>query len=183
MNEHPDLEVDVYGLLAEFERPEDLVEAARGIRAQGYRMIEAFTPFPVEGLPEALGAGPSRVPAIILLGGLTGGIAAYLMQWYAAVIHYPVNVAGRPMHSWPAFIPITFEMTVLGAALAAVGGLLFFCRLPQLHHAVFNVPDFALASNDRFFLAIESRDLQFELQATGQALEAFRPKVITMVPF
>jgi hypothetical protein len=105
------------------------------------------------------------------------------MQWFSAVVHYPINVAGRPLHSWPAFIPITFEMTVLGAALAAIVGLFLLCGLPQPHHAVFNVPEFALASNNRFFLAIEARDPRFDLRTTSEALERYRPKVITMVPF
>jgi hypothetical protein len=183
VNEQPANEIDLYGLLAEFERPEDLVHAARGVREQGYRCVEAFTPFAVEGLAEALGADRSRVPAIVLAGGVIGGIGAYFMQWFSAVVHYPINVGGRPLHSWPAFIPITFEMTVLGAALAAIVGLLVLCGLPRPYHAVFNVPEFALASNNRFFLAVEARDPRFDLHTTSEALERYRPKVITMVPF
>ena len=124
-DEHPVTPSDeVYGLMAEFEHPEDLIEATRGAYEQGYRMMEAYTPFPVEGLAEALGFYRNRVPRTVLLGGVIGGFLGYFMQWYSAVIDYPINVGGRPLHSWPAFIPVTFETTVLGAALAAVVGML-----------------------------------------------------------
>ena len=122
----------IYGLMAEFESPEDLIEATRGAYDQGYRMMEAYTPFPVEGLAEALGFHSNRVPRTVLLGGLVGGLSGYFMQWYSAVIAYPLNVGGRPLHSWPAFIPVTFELTVLGASLAAVVGMLAMNGLPRL---------------------------------------------------
>jgi hypothetical protein len=173
---------DVYGLMAEFETPEDLIEATRGAYEQGYRMMEAYTPFPVEGVAEALGFHRNRVPRMVLTGGVVGGLTGYFMQWYSAVVDYPLNVGGRPLHSWPAFIPVTFEMTVLGAALTAVVGMLAMNGLPRLHHPVFNVPGFVLASNDRFFLSIQARDPLFDPAATRELLATFHPKVITVVP-
>ena len=173
----------IYGLMAEFESPEDLVEATRGAYDQGYRMMEAYTPFPVEGLAEALGFHRNRVPRIVLIGGVIGGLARFL---HAVVLggrsHYPLNVGGRPLHSWPAFIPITFELTVLGASLAAVVGMLAMNGLPRPHHPVFNVPGFVLASNDRFFLSIQARDPRFDPATTREFLATFHPKVISVVP-
>jgi hypothetical protein len=173
----------IYGLMAEFESPERLLEATRGAYAQGYRKMEAYTPFPVDGLAEALDFHRSRVPAIVLGGGLLGGLSGYFMQWYSAVVSYPINVGGRPLHSWPAFIPITFEMTVLGAALAAVLGMLALNGLPRPHHPVFNVPGFELASNNRFFLSIQARDPLFDPEQTYRTLAEFNAKVITVVPW
>jgi hypothetical protein len=173
---------EVYGLMAEFVSPEDLLEATRGAYERGYRMMEAYTPFPVEGLAEALGFTRNRVPRVVFAGGLVGGCLGFFMQWYSAVIDYPINIAGRPLNSWPAFIPITFEMTVLGAALAAVVGMLTMNGLPRPYHPVFNVPDFALASNNRFFLSIQTRDPLFEAEATVAMLGEFHPKSITPIP-
>jgi hypothetical protein len=172
----------IYGLMAEFESPEDLIEATRGAYDEGYRMMEAYTPFPVEGLAEALGFHRNRVPRIVLIGGVIGGLSGYFMQWYSAVISYPLNVGGRPLHSWPAFIPVTFELTVLGASLAAVVGMLAMNGLPRPHHPVFNVPGFVLASNDRFFLSIQARDPRFDPATTREFLATFHPKVISVVP-
>jgi Protein of unknown function (DUF3341) len=172
-----------YAIMAEFESPEQVLEATRGAYGQGYRMMEAYTPFPVEGLAEALAFHHSRVPAIVFSGGVLGGLTGYFMQWYTAVIDYPINVGGRPLHSWPAFIPITFEMTVLGAALAAVLGMLALNGLPRPHHPVFNVPEFALASNNRFFLSIQARDPLFDPEKTYRTLAQFNPKAITVVPY
>ena len=133
----------------------------------GYRNVEAYAPFSVEGLAEALGFARNRVALITLLGGILGGAGIYFLQWYSAVIDYPINIGGRPLHSWPAFIPATFECTVLGAALAAFFGMLILNGLPRLHHPVFNAPDFDLATRNRFFLCIEAADGR--LRARGDA--------------
>jgi len=172
-----------YAIMAEFDSPDHLLEATRGAYERGYRMMEAYTPFPVEGLAEALAFHHSRVPAFVFFGGLLGGLTGYFMQWYSAVISYPINVAGRPLHSWPAFIPITFEMTVLGAALSAVVGMLALNGLPRPHHPVFNVPEFVLASNNRFFLSIQARDPLFDPEETSRMLASLQAKVITVVPY
>jgi hypothetical protein len=167
--------------MAQFDDPEHLVQAARGAYERGYRSMEGYTPFPVSGLAEALGYERNRVPAVVLTGGVVGGVIGYFMQWYSAVVDYPINVGGRPLNSWPAFIPITFEMTVLGAAFAAVLGMLFMNGLPRPHHPVFNVPEFVLASNDRFFLSVQARDPLFDLEATQRMLSEFRPTKITVI--
>jgi Alternative complex III, ActD subunit len=174
---------ELYALLAEFESPEKLLEATRAIYAEGYRWMEAYTPFPVDGVAEALGPRSNRVPPIVFGGGLIGGLTGYFMQWFSAVVHYPINVGGRPLHSWPAFIPITFEMTVLGAALAAVVGMLALNGLPRPYHPVFNVPDFVLASSNRFFLSIQTRDPRFDRESTYLMLERFEPRRIHEVPY
>ena len=145
---------NLYGLMAEFRTPEELLDAARKAREAGYRRIEAYSPFPVEGLAEATGMKRNWVPPIVLAGGLAGGIGGYFMQWYSAVVSYPINSGGRPPHSWPEFIPVTFELTVLIAALAGVLGMLFLNGLPRLTHPVFNVREFDLASRNRFFLCL-----------------------------
>ncbi|MEP7097281.1 MAG: DUF3341 domain-containing protein [Dokdonella sp.] len=173
MNPQPIL--PAYGLIAEFADDRALVDAAKRAHAEGYRNIDAYAPFSVEGLSEALGFRKDRVALIALLGGVLGGASVYFLQWYTAVIDYPINSGGRPLHSWPAFIPATFEMTVLGAALAAFFGMLILNGLPKLYHPIFNAPGFDLASRDRFFLCIESRDPRFEMQETRQFLERLAP--------
>ncbi len=171
----------VYGLLAEFEDPNALVAAARRARQQGYRRMDAYSPFPIEELGEAIGAHDSRLPLIVLIGGLIGCIGGYLLQYWVAAIAYPVNVGGRPFHSWPAFIPVTFECTILGASLAAVLGMLGLNGLPQPYHPVFNVPRFALASRNRFFLCIEARDPRFHIEETRRFLETLSPREVTTI--
>ena len=171
----------VYGLIAEFDRPEDVVEATRRAYERGYRMMEAYTPFPVEGLTEAMGYHRNRVAPVVLIGGIIGGLGGFFMQWYSAVVHYPIDVGGRPFNSWPAFIPVTFECTILGAALAAVLGMLALNGLPMPYHPVFNVARFALASRNRFFLCIEARDRQFDLDATRSFLESLGPREVSVV--
>ena len=146
-----------YGVIAEFRSGEALLAAARAMRGAGIDGIDAYSPLPVEGLAEAVGMRRNGVPAAAFAGGVAGGAGTYLMQWYAAVVSYPLNVGGRPLHSWPAFVPAAFEMAVLGAALAAVLAMLIGNRLPALRHPVFGAPDFSLASRDRFFLC--ARDL------------------------
>ena len=165
----------LYGLMAEFEEHQQLLEAARKAYATGFRRMDAFSPFPVEELAESIGYEFTLVPLWTLVGGMTGGLGGYFMQWYAMARLYPLNVGGRPQNSWPNFIPITFELTVLVAAISAFVSMLILNRLPQPHHPVFNVPEFRRASIDRFFLCIEVDDPKFERQATASFLESLRP--------
>jgi hypothetical protein len=171
----------IWGLLAEFDDLSELVKAVRGTREAGYRRFDAFTPFPVEEVAEAMGLRHNRLPLIVLLGGLAGGLGGYLLQYWTSVVDYPINVGGRPFHSWPAFVPNTFETTVLGAALAAVLGLLALSGLPMPYHPVFNVPRFALSSRDRFFLCIEAADPRFDRDGTRRFLERFVPRQVSEV--
>ena len=143
--------------------------------------MDAYSPFPIEELHEALGAEKNRLPLIVLIGGILGGLSGYALQYWVAAIAYPINVGGRPFHSWPAFIPVTFECTILAASLAAVLGMLALNGLPTPYHAVFNVPRFALASRNRFFLVIESTDAKFALEQTRRFLETLSPREVTTV--
>ena len=171
----------VYGLMAEFEDPNTLVAAAAQAREAGYRRMDAYSPFPIEELHEALGSHHSKLPLIVLIGGVVGCLGGFLLQYWASAIAYPLNVGGRPFNSWPAFIPVTFECTILGAALSAVLGMLALNRLPMPYHPVFNVPRFALASRNRFFLCIEARDRKFDLEATRAFLESLKPREVSTV--
>jgi hypothetical protein len=171
----------LYGLMAEFDRPEDLLAAAKRAYQEGYRRLDAFTPLPVEGLAEAVGFHKSRLPLIVLIGGLVGCVGGFSLQYYGMAVNYPLNIGGRPLNSWPAFIPITFEMTILFAALACVFGLLALNGLPTPYHPVFNAPRFELASRDRFFLVIKARDRKFHPEKTKQFLAELHPKDIADV--
>jgi len=173
---------DIYGLLAEFKDPAALTEAARAAHGAGYRRMDAYTPIPVEGLSQALGMTHTRLPMVTFFGGLLGALAGYALQYYVSALAYPLNIGGRPLHSWPAFIPVVFETTVLGAALTAVLGMLAFNGLPRPHHPLFNVPEFKLASRDRFFLCIEARDRQFDVERTRDFLERLSPQQLWEVP-
>ncbi len=160
----------IYGVMAEFDDPTAVVAATRRAYEEGYRRMDAYSPYPIEALSEAVGPHKERLPLIVLIGGIVGLIGGYAMQYYVAAINYPINVGGKPLHSWPAFIPITFETTVLGAAMAAIFGMLALNGLPEPYHPVFNAPNFALATRDRFFLVIESRDPKFDREATSSFL-------------
>lgn len=162
----------IYGLLAEFNSADELVAAVRRTHAEGYRHMDTYSPFPVEGVADKLGLPRTSVPLIVLIGGVLGGLTGYFMQYYLATIYYPINVGGRPLHSWPSFIPITFELTVLFAGLFAAVGMLALNGLPMPHHPVFNVPRFALVTRNRFFLAIEATDPQFDRTTTRQFLQS-----------
>jgi hypothetical protein len=172
-----------YGLLAEFDSPAALVHAAHSAHEQGYRRLDAYSPFPVEGLSEALGFRRTRMPLVMFVGGLVGCVGGFLMQYWISVIAYPINIGGRPLNSWPSFIPVTFELTVLISALSGVFGLLGLCGLPQPYHPLFNVPRFAHATRDNFFLCLEAADPKFDLQATRQFLEGLRPRWVLEVPW
>ena len=171
----------IFGLLAEFASAQDLLTATRQAHEKGYRHMDAFSPFPIDELAEALGFHRTRLPILVLVGGILGGVGGYFMQYYTAVIDYPINVGSRPLHSWPAFIPITFEMTILGAALFAVLGMLALNGLPMPYHPVFNVPRFALASRDQFFLCIEATDPQFDREGTKSFLTGLQPREVPEV--
>ena len=170
-----------YGLMAEFDNPSDAVAAARRIHEEGYTKTDAFSPYPVEELSEAIHAHRTKMPLIVLIGGILGGSLGYLMQFYLATVYYPINVGGKPLHSWPAFIPITFECTVLGAALFAVFGMLALNGLPEPYHPVFNAPNFALASRDRFFVLVQSIDPKFDRERTATLLQSLGPREVTDV--
>ena len=168
----------IYGLMAEFATPEQLLEAAQHTHDAGYRRIDAFAPFPIEGLAHAVGFHRSRLPLVVLLAGIVGGCSGFFLQYYAAAVSYPLNVGGKPYNSWPMFIPVTFEMTILFASLAAVFGMLAMNGLPTPYHPVFNVRRFALASRDRFFLCIKARDPMFDPDLTRNFMMTLNPREV-----
>lgn len=162
----------LHGLLAEFDSAQTLLTAVEHMRKEGYRRMDAFSPFPVHGLSEALGMRKTRLPLVVLVGGICGALGGFAMQYFASVINYPYNVGGRPLNSWPAFIPVTFEMTILAAAFAAVLGMLALNGLPMPYHPVFNVAEFAQVSRDKFFLLVEQRDPLFDPAKTRTLLQS-----------
>jgi len=176
------MSASIWGLMAEFNSPSELLAATRRAYSAGYRSMDAYSPFPVHGLDHALHLPKDRVALICLVGGILGGGSAYLLQWWINTIAYPLNIGGRPMHSWPSFIVVTFEMTILFAGLAAFAGMLGLNGLPRPNHPVFNVNRFDAASRDRFFLAIEADDPLFDLLATREFLEGLGPNAVEEVP-
>jgi len=173
----------LYGLLGEFDSPKQLMDAAKKVREAGYKHIDAFVPFPVEGLSHALGLGRKHdlVPLLTLAGGLGGGLTGFFFQLWVNMYAYPLNIAGRPLNSWPAFIPVTFELTVLGASTFAVFGMLALNKLPQPHHPLFNVERFKRASNDAFVLSTESHEPKLQLEETARFLQSISAQHVTEV--
>ena len=171
----------IYGLMAEFDDPGALVTAAQRARQDGYSCMDGYAPYPIEELHHALGSPTTRLPLVVLIGGLLGCGGGYAMQYWMSAVAYPLNIGGKPLHSWPAFIPVTFECTILAAALSAVLGMLALNGLPQPYHPVFNVPRFALASRNRFFLCIEAADPKFDLEQTRRFLETLNPREVSTV--
>ena len=165
----------IHGLMAEFETPAALVTAAERARLAGYRQMDAYSPIPIEELNEALGLRRTRLPKLVFIGGVLGGLAGFGLEYFSAALAYPMNIGGRPFNSWPQFIPVTFETTVLGAALTCFIGMWALNKLPMPYHPVFNVPAFDRASQDRFFLCIESTDPRFNAQGTRAFLESLHP--------
>src|SRR4051794_7659826 len=166
----------LYGVMGEFDSPTELVAAARRAYKAGYRRINGYSPYPIEELSEAIGFHHTSLPLIVLIGGILGGLGGFFMKYWMEVVDYPLNVGGKPYNSWPAFIPITFECTVLVAAFAAVMGMLALNKLPQPYHPVFNAPNFALATRDRFFLVIEASDRKFEHDQVVDFMRQLGPK-------
>jgi ActD protein len=171
----------IHGILAEFHSPHEVVEAAAKVHAAGYTKVDAYSPYPIEELGEALHLHASRVPAIALAGGIVGALGGWALEYWAAVLEYPLNIGGRPLFSWPAFIVPAYETTILCAALGAVFGMLALNGLPQPYHPVFNVPGFALATRDRFFICIESRDPKFDRSRTKTFFESIGAHVVSEV--
>jgi Alternative complex III, ActD subunit len=172
----------IYGLMAEFDSAQALVDAAKKTHEAGYNKIDAYSPFPIEGLAEDIGMHFDEIPLTVLVGGIIGGCTGYLMQYWMSAVDYPLNIGGKPPHSWPAFVVITFEMTILFAGISAVLGMLAFNGLPMPYHPVFNVPRFAFASKDRFFLIVFSSDKKYNPVETRRFLETLDPRSISEVP-
>ena len=172
---------NLYALVAEFDTAEEALAAAHAVRTQGYSRTDAYTPFAVEGLDEALGMKKTRIGWVMLLAGTAGAFLGFFMQWFANVVHYPLNIGGRPLNSWPNFIIITFEVTALSAALAVAVAMIFRNGMPRLYHPIFNTPNFERATRDGFFISIEANDPKFELEETRRFLEGLSPARVSEV--
>lgn len=172
---------ETHGLMAEFDNPDDLLDAARKAREAGYRRLDAYSPMPVHGLGEVLDFRCDKLPILVFIGGLLGALTGYGLCYFVSVIDYPLNVGGRPFHSGPSFIPVTFELTILFAAFCSAFGMLIANGLPRPHHPVFNVENFARASQDRFFLCIEAEDERFDPEKTRGFLESLNPQEVSEV--
>jgi len=170
-----------YALVAEFDSPETLMDACEAAKEEGYKIMDAYTPFPVHGLSDAIGFVDKKVPWTVFLCGISGTFLGYSMEWYTSVIDYPLNVGGRPLNALPAFIPVAYESTILLASFGAFFGMLIYNRLPQPYHSIFNTPQFQRASQDRFFLAIEARDPKYDRNSTRTFLEAQKPLNVSEV--
>jgi hypothetical protein len=177
------IKTGTYGVIAEFTDAQTLLDAANAVREAGYTHTDAFSPFPIHGLAEAVGFHKSRLSAVVLAMGILGGVGGFFMCWYANVIAYPLNIGGKPINSWPAWIPITFECTILLAAFGAVFGMLALNGLPMPYHPVFNVKRFDQASRDKFFLVVQARDPRFDLDEVWKLLEKQGPREVIDVPW
>lgn len=171
----------IYGTVAEFDSADRLVEVAERAKLAGYKAMDAYSPFPVHGLSEAIGFHDVRMPWLIFAGGLTGAFFGYTMQWYLLTVDYTLNVGGKPFNSLPSFVPITFECTILFSAITAVFGMLALNKLPKPYHSIFNTPGFERASQDRFFICIEAEDPQYDSEGTSAFLRSFNPIAVNEV--
>ena len=172
----------LYGLMAEFETPTELVHAAKAAYAEGYREMDAYSPFPVEEASEAIGFHKSAVPLIVLVGGILGGLSGFMLQYWINVIAYPLNIGGKPFNSWPAFIVPTFEMTILFAGLSGMFGMFALNGLPRPYHPLFHVARFSKVTRNKFFLCVEAIDPKFDLVGTQEFMERLKPLSISEVP-
>jgi hypothetical protein len=179
---HADAKLPLYGLMAEFADATSLVDAARRTHAEGYRKVDAYSPYPIHELFDALDLKDNTISLLTLLGGITGCVAGFGLCYWVSVIAYPLNVGGRPMNSWPSFIPVTFEVTILLASLTCVVGLILLNGLPMPYHPVFNVKRFAeRASQDGLFLAIEADDPKFDLSNTRAFLQGLGAREVNEI--
>lgn len=172
----------LHGYMAEFSDADELLAAARAIHRAGYRKVDAYTPYPVDDLADSLGHRFTAIPFIVLIGGIMGGLGGYFLQWYAMAYDYPLNIGGKPLNSWPMYIPVTFELTILCASLAGFLGFIILNKFPQPYHPVFNAPEFEFVSRDKFMLCISSDDPKFDLNKTHRDLAALSPDNLIEVP-